>query len=278
MAWLLALALAASVSAANPPARSEAESYWIANGELRGIRAPAPGAEQPPADTPGDERFGEVYDSADYQYLLLLGGTWEMAFVLDLAPRHATPYPLQTILTPGGDLKKPGVQGASPPIPFAVDEAGRLTFSYLQDHYTIEPQPPMLGVISQQELFARQPVYKRRAGAYAPDPAILARLAEWSEDVEIVAFFGSWCQLCKHHLPSLLKVLQLATNSHLHLTMVALDENMNEPYDWITDWEVGYTPSFIVCIDGAEVGRIEEEPEISIEADLAQILIGDGGR
>jgi hypothetical protein len=102
------------------------------------------------------------------------------------------------------------------------------------------------------------------------------RLALIQEPLDVVAFFGSWCQQCKHVLPGLLRVHALTENPNFTVTLIALDEEMLEPVDWIERCGVVLMPTFIVRINGEEIGRIEEEPEASIEADLVRILSANG--
>ena len=71
------------------------------------------------------------------------------------------------------------------------------------------------------------------------------------------------------------QVQEQARNPHLSVTLVAMDEDLVEPEDWVMSCGVALTPTFIVRIEGEEIGRIEEEPEVSIEADLVSILYGN---
>jgi thiol-disulfide isomerase/thioredoxin len=92
------------------------------------------------------------------------------------------------------------------------------------------------------------------------------------EPIEIIAFFGTWCQTCKQSLPALLSTLDRANNPNFHLHLVGTDENMSEPADWIMEWALDYTPTYVVLQGDTELGRIEEEPLVSMEADLLEII------
>ncbi len=253
--------------------------YWIENAELEAVRRPSadaatparPGSAQSQADA-GATR-GEVFDSADYQLLLLVGPTWEEALVLSLGSGDVRAFSTGDVVGRDGRPGRVDPTAGRSVASFVSHPDGRITFETADHEYAIEPAAPLLGEIPLATLLARQPTYERRARSYTPDPAALGRLAGIAEDVEIVAFFGTWCQICKKHLPALLSTIDHAGNPHLKLRLIAVNEDATEPADWIEACGAGYaTPTFIVRVDQAEIGRIEEEPHVSVEADLAEIL------
>ncbi len=298
-------------------ARVEAP-YWIENAELQATRRPAtgsqssgsqssgsrssgsqssgaqaqraqsPGSEarpgQPSSPAAGDDSDespsrGEVFDSADYQHLLLIAPPWPEALVLTLSTGDVHTFPAASVLGEDGRPRRIDPAAGAWVASFTTHGDGRITFGTTDLDYTIEPAAPLVGEVSVQVLFNRQPVYARGAAAYRPDPAMVARLAGIAADVEIVAFFGTWCQVCKKHLPALISTIDHANNPHLQLRPIAVSEDGAEPADWIDACGAGYaTPTFVVRIDGEEIGRIEEEPRGSIEANLVQILAGASGR
>ena len=272
-----AVASGAQTPAAGTPAPvrggSDADApYWIENAELEAVRRPSADAA---AQSPGDAAptRGEVFDSADYQFLLLVGPTWEEALVLSLGASEVRAFPAGEVVGRDGRPRRVDPAAGRAVAGFTSHADGRITFEATDHDYAIEPAAPLVGEIPIAALFARQPVYERRARGYTPDPVALAKLAGIAEDVEIVAFFGTWCQICKKHLPALLSTIDHAGNPHLKLTLIAVSEDGAEPADWIEACGAGYaTPTFIVRVDQAEIGRIEEEPRVSVEGDLVEIL------
>jgi len=251
-----------------PSAREEAP-YWIENAELEALAQPTSG------ESPSR---GEVFDSADYQHLLLVSPSWQEALLLTLGTGDVRSYPAASILGEDGRPRRVDPAAGTVIASFATHADGRITFGTTDLDYTIEPAPPLVGEIPLAVLFARQPIYARRSAAYQPDPAMVAKLAGIAEDVDIVAFFGTWCQICKKHLPALISTIDHASNPHLKVTPIAVSEDGAEPADWIEACGAGYaTPTFVVRIDGEEVGRIEEEPRGSVEAHLVDILAGATG-
>jgi hypothetical protein len=269
---------AASVTAQASPGDQEAAPYWIENAELQAARQPA--GDDPEAVGRGEEFItrGEVFDSADYQYLLLVSPAWEEALVLSLGTGDVAAYPLTAVMGSDGRPSRVDPAAGTRVASFTTHEDGRITFGTTDVDYIVEPAAPLVGEIPLPVLFARQPAYARRAAGYTPDPAMIAKLAGIAQDVEIVAFFGTWCQICKKQFPALISTIEHAGNPHLKLTPIAVSEDGTEPADWIEACGAGYaTPTFIVRIHGEEVGRIEEEPRVSVEADLVEILAGAPG-
>ena len=241
----------------------QGDAPWIENCELCAERSgPA-----------GERTCGEVLDSADYQRLLLTSRTWASAFIVDLNTGEVWAYDREVIEVPAGLLRDPSAKDGEVITSFMATDAGEISFAHEGSDFVVRPAPPLIGEITRAELFHRLPVYGRRTTRYQPDRASVASLAATGEDIEITAFFGSWCQLCKHHLPALLSALDAAENPHLKIILIAVDEEVTQPADLIEKYGMGYsTPAFIARLDGIELGRIEEEPVESIEADLAAIL------
>lgn len=236
---------------------------WIENSELCVERSGPDGA----------RTLGEVLDSADYQRLLLMSRAWDATFILDLNTNEVVRQPLAAVAAPDGLLLDPAAESGTVAATFFANDAGEISFYCDESEFSIVPAPPLIGEITREELFHRLPAYGRRTLSYRPNPASVRALAAVNAEIEIVAFFGSWCQLCKHHLPALLSALDAAENPHLKIKLVAVDEEVMQPAELIETYQLGSrTPAFIARFDGIELGRIEEEPVESIEADLAVIL------
>jgi thiol-disulfide isomerase/thioredoxin len=217
---------------------------------------------------------GEVFDRTDYQSILLVPADGDLAYVLDLARREATPYPKTAILGDDGSPRMPAAVSTRPAAAFDIAPDGTLHFTDAGQQFFVQAAAPLTGPLTRATLDDRQPGYARRARLYRPDAATVARLAAARLPAEIVVFFGTWCRTCKHDLPALLATLDAAKNPNLRLTLIATDENLAEPADLISRFRVVTTPTVIVQVDGQELGRIEEDPEVSMEADLAAILVG----
>ncbi|MFH1143893.1 MAG: thioredoxin family protein [Candidatus Eisenbacteria bacterium] len=224
------------------------------------------------------EPVGEVFDSSDYQSMLLLPPIGDQAYILDLASLKARAYPRSAVVTADGSVRMPSADQGREAGVASTDEEGRIRLAHLGKSILVEPAPPLVGTLSRSELEARQPVYARHAHSYHPDPGMVTILAANRHPVEILAFFGSWCRTCKNLLPALIATLDAADNPAFHLVLIGLDENMQEPAELIATHGLSATPSFIFLTDGYELGRIEDQPRKTIEADFVEILLElDGG-
>jgi thiol-disulfide isomerase/thioredoxin len=261
----------AAVSAAGPaPASQRAnDPTWIENPGLT-LRVTDPASQAKAGASTG----GEVFDRSDFQAMLLLPAAGDLAYVLDLKTQQVAAYARPAVLGADGNPRAVAPAGGRPVAPFDTNPEGQIHFMDGGRTLLIETAPPLLGPIAWADLVERYPGYARRAAAYRPDAAKVARLAAAKLPAEIVVFFGTWCQICRHELPALVATLDAAKNPNFKLSLVAIDENVIEPKDLISQYSVLTTPTTIVTIDGQELGRIEEEPRVSVEADLAGILLG----
>jgi Thioredoxin len=261
---LCLVSLLALIHPALANADGDDPGYWVGNFEWQATRSKLDTA----AISSG---AAEVFDSSDYQYMLIFGVAWKTCFCLDLASGDVIRYPLSDVLLESGEMVSPAGDGELMEM-FTFHDDGRISFIDESHQYDIEPAPPLVGEISLETLNRRMPVYSRRAAAYTPQPAFVKELANLSTPIELIAFFGSWCQLCKHHLPGILSTVAAAANPNITLTLIAMDENVSVPAEWIDEYAVGATPTVIVVSGGVELDRIEEEPLPSAEEALVQII------
>jgi thiol-disulfide isomerase/thioredoxin len=263
----------------------EADPFWTENTgllvcltECVAFDPHQPGDDEPFPEQATISLTGEVFDSPDFQQMLLLPARWGTAYVLELATGEVLAYAQSALLGDGGALLAPPEGGGSPVGIFVVQGDGAITFPTPECDVAVEAAPPLVGELTRAQLASRQPGYPRRAAIYPPDSASVQMLATVEGRIEIVAFFGTWCSTCKESLSALLKTLDEAGNANIELTLVGMDEDMVEPLELITNFEISDVPTFIVLRDGGEIGRIEEEPQVSMEADLARILAEEQSR
>lgn len=255
-------------AAAGAAPAGDSGALWHENTELRAMRClpEAKGSVSPDDEAP----YAEVFDSADFQTMLVLQKDWPVAFTLDLATGEVARHLSSEVLGANGRLLRP--DDGEVITTFASTTEGRIEFGSLEYDYVIEPLPPLVGELSRAELERRQPAYLRRALDYRPDPEKIAVLGALEDEFEIVAFFGTWCQICKHTLPALLATLDAADSATFHLTLIGTDEDMSVPEEWIVEYDLEFTPTIVVLRQGIELGRIQEEALVSVEADLVEII------
>lgn len=129
-----------------------------------------------------------------------------------------------------------------------------------------------LGPLTKDQILEACPEWRSAAAAYSPDPASLDALRSLSREVVIEVFLGTWCSDSQMHVPALFKVLEMADTPLLRAVFVAVPEDRKRRAPFFHGLTIDRIPSFVVTVDGREVGRIVEHPEISVEADLVAIL------
>lgn len=213
-----------------------------------------------------------LFDSPDYQQTLVIPSRGTDAYVLSLRA--------QTVRSlPKSSLKWDPAGNPFPDVTVGVDQGGFLkqdgSMVFVTDHQTIQvqPEPPLVGVLTLETLKSAKPDYVYAAARYTPDPAAIAVFQKVDQPTRIVVFFGSWCSHCKHWMPKLIQSYDQAKNPNLTLEIYGVDEEQSEPADALKSFGVSETPTFIVMRGGKELGRIEEAPEgSSLESDLARFL------
>jgi len=212
-----------------------------------------------------------IFDSPDYQRQLVVPGNGASAFVLDLKPKTVQVVPRAALAWDSEDRVIPDLAQAADGGSF--ERVGDLVLFTAGDvNWKIAPEPPLVGRMSLEDLLQAKPDYAHAAAKYTPDEESVQRLQAVSAPTEIVVFFGTWCSYCKHWLPRFIKTLEVAQNPSITAEFIGMSDDQVEPRDLIGQYNISQTPSFIVLQGGKEIGRIEEKPDVSMEADLAMIL------
>ncbi len=94
------------------------------------------------------------------------------------------------------------------------------------------------------------------------------------KNVSIKIFMGTWCEDSQREVPALFKVLTAADYNMKYLDMVAVTHAKDTPEGLEKDYELEYVPTIIFYRDGAEINRIVEYPQQTLEMDMLTILSG----
>ena len=90
-------------------------------------------------------------------------------------------------------------------------------------------------------------------------------------DLKVLAFMGTWCHDSNREIPRLIRVMEeLGKEEDLQLYGVDINKKSEKGREGAYD--IQKTPTIIFMVDGKEIGRILEKPEISFEQDLAKLL------
>lgn len=111
---------------------------------------------------------------------------------------------------------------------------------------------------------------------YNPDTALLKNLKPLLNDVAIQVFLGTWCGDSRREVPRFIKLLESVDYPMERLQLIGVDRR-SEFYKQSPNGEhigknILRVPTIILLKNGVEIGRIIERPNISLEADLCDLL------
>ncbi len=133
-------------------------------------------------------------------------------------------------------------------------------------------QEDLLGPVAREAILEHSPAWRDLVAAYQPKPEALDKLRALGREARIEVYFGSWCSDSKAHVSAFFKVLDLVDAPVLQAAYFGVPEDKSKRVGYFQGREIVRLPTFIVIVDGREIGRIVETPETTIEEDLVRIL------
>ena len=130
----------------------------------------------------------------------------------------------------------------------------------------------VLGRVRPGTILSISEEWRKNHDAYEPSATDVQRIASLQVPATLDVYFGSWCSDSRREVPRFLKILDLASLSRLKLRFFGLDRTKKEPARLVKKGAIEKVPTFILKIDGREVGRIVETPETSLEHDFAVLV------
>lgn len=100
----------------------------------------------------------------------------------------------------------------------------------------------------------------------------ISSLTEIKDIYSIKAFLGTWCHDSEREIPILLDIINTANNPNLQLSLIALNEDKEDPKGFAEQYQIKYTPTIVIEANGIEIGRIVERPEKSLEDNILYII------
>lgn len=104
------------------------------------------------------------------------------------------------------------------------------------------------------------------------DQKSIKQLKSLTSPIEIIGVFGFWCHDSQREVPRMIELLKTVNNPNIKVKFIALNTDKEEPNKRHQNYQVKFTPTFIVRKDDIEIGRIVEKPNLSLEQDLVAIL------
>jgi thiol-disulfide isomerase/thioredoxin len=133
-------------------------------------------------------------------------------------------------------------------------------------------QPMLVGLGTRKDLQQEPYVkwFKNQYDNYKLNKAYLDSLK--GHNFSMVIVMATWCPDSRREVPRMFKILD-----SLHYTgkvpIYYLDRHWKAgKYDPVKKYQIHRIPTFIIYVNGKEVGRIIEHPKKSLEIDLYQIL------
>jgi hypothetical protein len=130
----------------------------------------------------------------------------------------------------------------------------------------------IVGPLTREVLFEKHPDWQAVAAAYQPKPDCVEKLRAFGREVRIELYFGTWCSDSKAHVSAYFKVLEMADTPLIQTSCTGIPEDKDKRAPYYKGRDIVRLPTFIVFVDGQEIGRIVETPEKSVEEDLVRIL------
>jgi hypothetical protein len=136
-----------------------------------------------------------------------------------------------------------------------------------------QPMPVILiGHLDEALLFRKVPVFKTNRDRYQPNPEILDQIKEIHPSLSLVCFMGTWDGVSQEVVPKLLKVVHEIALPGVTLTMIGVNQQLQDKVDLIEFYHVQGIPTILFLSRGTELGRIVGQPEESVEALFLDIV------
>ncbi|MBE0638656.1 MAG: thioredoxin family protein [Bacteroidales bacterium] len=109
--------------------------------------------------------------------------------------------------------------------------------------------------------------------SYNPDENAIKELRNRKKDLKITVVMGTWCSDSRKNIPHFYKILDAVKLDEKNVELIAMDRKKSTGDLDISGLGVTLVPTFILLKRGVEIGRIVENPTLSIEKDMLLILM-----
>jgi thiol-disulfide isomerase/thioredoxin len=110
---------------------------------------------------------------------------------------------------------------------------------------------------------------------YHPDAESMKKLeGEKKDGLTISVVMGTWCPDSRREVPRFMKILDSWQFPADKVTFIGVDNAKLSPIGGYDQLEIHRVPTFIICRNNVEAGRIIENPVTSLEQDMVNILRG----
>ncbi|MGE5479720.1 MAG: thioredoxin family protein [Chloroflexota bacterium] len=112
------------------------------------------------------------------------------------------------------------------------------------------------------------------AANYSPDAETVVEISQILHDNshKLLLFASTWCSDCERGVPKIYKILTAANYDVTRMDLYGLDRQKKEPSNTYAQYSIVRVPTLVILKGQTEVGRIVENPSVSWEADMLEIL------
>jgi len=109
---------------------------------------------------------------------------------------------------------------------------------------------------------------------YVPDPLMIETLAaKVGDNLEIDVYFGFWCGDSRNNVPVFMKIADEVASNTLEIDYYSVERKPSKEIKYfVEELKVERVPTFIFYRDGKEIGRIVENPKVSMLEDFLEIV------
>lgn len=130
----------------------------------------------------------------------------------------------------------------------------------------------LLGETTSEEILANFPELKEEYSKYQVNVGVLDSLRNQKEQLKIFAILGTWCNDSHREVSRLMKVMDSIENNTIDVSFYGLDRSKKDEIGISESFNITSVPTFVVLINGGEIGRIVERPARTLEEDLKTII------
>lgn len=127
-----------------------------------------------------------------------------------------------------------------------------------------------IGTISQQKLLSEYSTFKHSYQAFHLSDSDIALVNTWPSNVHVKVFFGSLCHDSQREVPRFIKLTE--QNKQVSYQLIGVDHDKFEPSGSAKNHKITHTATFVVYLNGKEIGRIVERPKVSLVVDISAML------
>jgi thiol-disulfide isomerase/thioredoxin len=103
---------------------------------------------------------------------------------------------------------------------------------------------------------------------YEPDKSVTDQLKLKQAGVEILIVLGTWCSDSQEQVPRFFKVLDRIRFDKKSVQLICVNSSKEAGEVDLVNYDIHKVPTFIIYKKGREVGRIIENPYMTLEKDL----------